>query len=61
MQLESNDSQSGCLDCVSICFVKHVCKGEAAKLGKSETSRAKAVDGEVPCLFVIDLELAFRY
>jgi hypothetical protein len=61
IQLESTDCHSICLDCTGICFTKHVCKREAAKLDRVETSRAKLVDGEVPRLVVIELALALAF
>jgi hypothetical protein len=62
IQLESRDCYySSCLDCLGNCFKKHDCKREVTERAGSETSWAKLVDGEVPCLIAIERALAFRY
>ena len=58
-KLHTNSRSASCLSCIG--KTEHACKREATELDGSKTSLAKLVDREVPCLVVIELDLAFRY
>jgi hypothetical protein len=61
IQLERSDCHSIRLDCIGIYGTKHIYKRETVIHDRAKTSGAKLVDGEVPCLVVIELALAFHY